>query len=200
MTRITLVLTVLFTLGALGLAGQARGDVIHSFGELIEGTSQGIDNFSHGNFTVEGKKPTTLNYYFCFLDTEGYVVGHLDSYTDYPQYLSGVYIGDPESRYEDVLKVGEKPSYAFAIEDTDRDSIIGYLDGEEFTVDDEDRIWLLDEIEFNGKLGAIEEMPAYTGTGGVLTVPAINLIPEPATLSLIGLGLAGVIAKRKRKK
>jgi len=186
--------------GAVALGtSQARAAPVSSFGDLMESgyTAQPINNYAHGNFAVEGAVPA-LDYYFGFLDENGFVVGHLDSYPGYPYLVSGNYNGDPSvPGYSNVLNVGEKPYNAIVIEDTDADNIIGDLTGGTFTVDAGDRMWLTNDIEFNGARGAISEMPAYTGTSDTLTIPSVNLVPEPMTVGFMAVGALAVLARKR---
>jgi hypothetical protein len=64
-----------------------------------------------------------------------------------------------------------------------------------------DRSWYTNQIEFNGVLGAVENMPsfeepAWPSQGPCL--PAINLVPEPSIILLFSLG--GLLAKRSNSR
>jgi len=53
--------------------------------------------------------------------------------------------------------------------------------------------------------GGAQYLKAYPADGSTVRQPPINIIPEPATVGLIGLGLAGIAAsaynsRRKRNK
>ena len=197
--RTTLIISALCLTLCLA-AGQSQGSVISSFSELLESgyISQQIQG-NDAEFIVGGSPVTSFRYYGGLLDENGYVVGHFTNSSRNFDKVSGEYNGDPSVPvYENVLSVGEKPASCIAIEDTDADGIIGDLTGGVFTVDSGDRYWLTADIEFGGELGVIGNMPAYTGTSDTLTVPSINLIPEPLTLSVLALGGAGLLLRRKR--
>jgi len=193
--------TCLIVAGAVVLGGAevARaGTTIGSFSELMgSNTPQIINNSPNYDFTVEGATPT-LDYHFGFLNNGGYVVGYLDnSHPVIKDRLSGLYNGDPTPPVDaDALAVGEKPVDAVCIEDTDADGIIGELSGGIFTVDAGDRWWGTNIIEFNGVEGGISEMPAYTGTSDTLTIPSINLVPEPGSIALMIFG-AGIVGRKQ---
>ena len=196
-----LLTTLLVGLVTLFSGKKADAALISSFSELFEPgySTQQINNYSHGNFSVEGNVPI-LDYRVGFLDSNGHVVGYLNSVDGNENYLSGKYNGDvTEPLYANVLHVGEKPANAIVIEDTDADGIIADLTAGNLTIDAGDRLWLTNDIEFNSVQGGISEMPAYTG-GSLLTVPAINLIPEPSSLvTLVGGSLIGLGVLKKRK-
>ena len=202
--------TALFAMVVAGLAlgaggaGAAKAATIGSFGELLAPgyTSQGLVNTQVmtqvWDFRVDGQIPT-LDYKFGLLDLNGYVVGYIgNSHPIFRDLLSGAYNGDPASRYDNVMKVGEKPYGVIVIEDTDEDGIIADLTGGNLMIDSGDRFWLTNDIEFNGVAGAISEMPAYTGTSDTLTIPAINLVPEPAVLSLMAFAAVGLFRRQSR--
>ena len=184
--------------GVLALVGQARATIIHDFGELMEPgyTAQSLTNAPNYDFTVEGQTPI-LDYHFGFLDSSGHVVGYLNSYPGYPDYLTGAYNGDPSGTNPNVLHVGEKPANAIVIEDTNENGVIADLTAGNLTIDAGDRLWLTNDIEFNSVQGGISEMRAYTGSG-TLTVPSINLIPEPLTLSIIAIGAAMMLGRKAK--
>ena len=61
LTGRTMVSLVVFCLVLiLALAGQANATIINDFSQLMElgYTRQNINNYSHGNFSVEGNAPT----------------------------------------------------------------------------------------------------------------------------------------------
>ena len=185
---------------ALGAsASQAEAGLIGSFSELLAPgyTVQNLTNSPAIDFKVDGETPV-LDYHFGFLDENGFVVGYLENYHPVLRdLLGGKYNGDPNvPGYENVLNVGEKPHNVIVIEDTDGDGVIGDLTGGVFTVDAEDFYWLKNDIEFAGTQGAISEMPAYTGTSDTLTVPEINLVPEPTSLAILGIGAAAILGKK----
>jgi len=185
--------------GAVALgAGRAGAVPVSSFQELFESgyTAQVIVG-NDGEVSVEGATPT-MRYYGGFLDSNGYVVGHFQNPSRNLDLIAGSYNGDPNvPGYANVLNVGEKPYNAIVIEDTDADNIIGDLTGGTFTVDAGDRSWLTNDVEFNGVRGAIEEMPAYTGTSDTLTIPSINLVPEPFAAGLVAAGALAVLARKR---
>ena len=160
--------------GVLALVGQARATIIHDFGELMEPgyTAQSLTNAPNYDFTVEGQTPIS-------------------------DYLTGAYNGDPSGTNPNVLHVGEKPANAIVIEDTNENGVIADLTAGNLTIDAGDRLWLTNDIEFNSVQGGISEMPAYTGSG-TLTVPSINLIPEPLTLSIIAIGAAMMLGRKAK--
>ena len=179
-------------------AGVAKGALIHDFGELLESgySTQGIQG-NDGEFSVEGNTPV-LRYYGGFLDSSGHIVGYFENDGRNLDKIGGAYNGDvTEPLYANVLHVGEKPANAIVIEDTDADGIIADLTAGNLTIDAGDRLWLTNDIEFNSVQGGISEMPAYTG-GSLLTVPAINLIPEPTSLALAATVGAVVLGSRAK--
>jgi len=205
-------------------ASQAKAATIDvtSFEQLLSISSppdtQSLVN--KGDFTINGATPTkkcSLGFGKTTLMGTA-IVGYANTVAGDLNWLSGSYNGDPSTSesLDNILclVLDENPSA-----NTSGDfGIMGLYDannnGKFGTYDTETRKFIEESGEFfynknnfkiNGVPGDIEALTAYTGDGSLLITSQIDMVPEPATVGLIGLGLAGIAAsaynsRRKRNK
>ena len=206
--------------GTVAFGGaRARGDVIDvtSFEQLLSTqyppTTQGIS--LPGNFTVNGETPTKR----CSLGfgktapAGTAIVGYADQFPGFPNWLSGIYNGDPN--YTDPLDnvlclvLNENPSEnvggnfgIMILYDSNDNNRYGTLDTGtgSFTPEPDEFYYHKDYFIIAGVKGNIEVLMVFTGTDETLSQPSIDFIPEPSTLTFLGLGAASLLSAGSRKR
>jgi len=119
-----------------------------------------------------------------------------DAFEDYEGWCNGDFynsvFGDGQA-VEDVMIIHDKLGDGIG-------TLVPADDGTyQFQIDPYDSVYMTNDIMFNGKLGDLGEMPIPTFTGDNYILPEMTIVPEPATLGLLGLGV-GALALRGRKR
>jgi len=188
----------------LGGAKAADGAIINSFYDWVQEGTKYCYLGNNNDLTINKTTPThKISFaFFKWSDTaKAYVsVGMANNDDSIKEYINGfcnrAYGG------EFGLDVGEKPGDIAALVDWD--------DSGNFNTDTEwvgaDNIWMWSGTQYvRADQGGIQYLPAYPATDFTTVIfPKANLTPEPATLGLMGLGLAGIAtsacnSRRKRK-
>jgi len=109
-------------------------------------------------------------------------------------------VGQMVGRYLETIGDGNRPHDVWTVEDVDKDGIIATYDTvlNRLTFDPDDAFYFSKDIEFNGIQGDVSQLPIFVTSGSVY-LPQMTIVPEPATLGLLGLGAGALAFGRKRK-
>ncbi len=194
----------IFGLGVLASPSNANADIIYGWRDLMDTSSgwQNVSNYPEMNFKVSGDTPAEQNYDFgglSFIEDGMKVTAYLQNNDARagPSRLSGAF-----DRGE--LGIGGKPSYWVAVQkiaEYNGKQYLGETDGSgNLTIAPENNVWTSDSgIEFNGELGAVEQIPGCTSDGTLQINTNVDLVPEP-TSGLLALTALGGTALMKRKR
>ena len=209
--RITLIISALCL--AVG-ASAAKGDIIRVFDwdYFTQGATDEKLLENNRDFTDGSLVPSDGNHHFGFSYNDGSsetVCGDANN--------NNRNVGDVKGKYVDMA-VGDKPTGLINVYDLTGDGIGDYDNATGgLALDITDDIYIAGSvfgwtpgtlltngkyvggIELDGVLDNIGALPAWPDVGtSTVELPSINLIPEPLTLSILALGGAGLLLRRKR--
>ena len=185
---------VLATAGAVvGMYGHnANATTIYSFEELSPTTGvKSIESDIPFGLTINGSSPQNI-YQFALIDYVvggAAIIGWFNNPFNNPSILTGrIFSGE----IDDVL----------AVADLDNDGI-GDLTSGVLTIDSDDKFYTSLDMSFDGMpLGDLSAWPSFNSIpwSSEGRIPLTNIVPEPSTGALLGLGLAGLFYAGRRKK